>query len=118
MGSRPSYQRIHKSDKGEGMTDKEIGTCFRCGSPRGKLKTIWNDAYYVCRPCECAAEEIAEGVVNTYLCGESDCFVGFRAKDIPELKRLFAQSESEDIRKLVGFLEGVEADIWPKEVNE
>lgn len=61
---------------------------------------------------------IVEGVVRTYLCGESDCFIGFRAKEIPELKRLFAQSESEDIRKLVGFLEDMEADIWPREVKE
>lgn len=101
------------------MTDKEeTGSCFRCGSPKGKLKTIWNDVYYVCKPCECETEGIVEGVAHAYLWGESDCFVGFRAKDIPELKRLFAQSENEDIRKLVGFLEGVEADIYPKEAKE
>ena len=101
------------------MTDREeTGKCFRCGSPRGHLKTIWNDAHYVCRSCEHAAEEIIEEVEHAYLYSECDCFIGIRAKDIPELKRLFAQSESEDIRKLVGFLKGVEADIWPKEVEE
>ena len=96
---------------------EETGSCFRCGSPRGVLKTIWNNVFYVCRRCECEAEEYAEQVANLYLNGESDCFIGFRAKDIPELKRLFAQSEDEDIRKLVGFLEDVEADM-PKEVKE
>ena len=100
------------------MTDEETGSCFRCGSPKGKLKTIWNNVFYVCRRCECEAEVYAEQVANLYLNGESDCFIGFRAKDIPELKRLFAQSESEDIRKMVEFLEGVEADIWPKERKE
>ena len=101
------------------MTDKEeTGSCFRCGSPRGKLKTIWNDVYYVCRFCECTTEGIVDGVAHAYLCGECDCFIGIKAKDIPELKRLFAQSESEDIRKFVKFLEGVEADIRPKEVEE
>lgn len=98
---------------------RETGKCIKCGSPRGYLRTSWNnDAYHVCGHCEREAEEIAEEVTHTYLCGESDCFIGIRAKDIPELKRLFAQSESEDIRKLVGFLEGVEADIWPKEGEE
>lgn len=100
------------------MTDGETGSCSRCGSPKGKLKTIWNDEYCVCRCCERGAEEAAEAVANLYLRGESDCFIGFRAKDIPELKRLFAQSESEDIRKMVEFLEDVEADIWPKEEKE
>ena len=92
--------------------------CVRCGSPRGKLKTIWGSAYYICRYCERVAEEYAEQVANLYLRSESDCFIGFRAKDIPELKRLFAQSESEDIRKMVEFLEDVETDIWPKEAKE
>ena len=69
-------------------------------------------------PQEATAEEIAEEVARMYLSGESDCFIGIRAKDIPELKRLFAQSESEDIRKLVDFLEDVEADIWPRKVKE
>lgn len=101
------------------MTDKEeTGRCFRCGSPRGRPKTIGDDVHYVCRSCEHAAEEIIEGVAHAYLCGESDCFIGIRAKEIPELKRLFAQSESEDIRKMVGFLEDVEADIRPREVEE
>ena len=108
--------------EGSGMTyhtpvREETGSCFRCGSPKGKPKTIWNDVYYVCRPCECEMEEIIEEVAHAYLCSESECFIGIRAKDIPELKRLFAQSENEDIRKLVGFLEDVEADIWPKEVK-
>lgn len=96
----------------------ETNSCFRCGSPRGELKTLWNDVYYVCRRCECEAEEIVEEVSSLYLNGESDCFIGIRAKEIPELKRLFSQSESEDIRKLVKFLEDVEADIWPKEAKE
>lgn len=101
------------------MADKEeIGKCVRCGSLKGSLKTLWDDVYCVCRHCECEAEEIVEGVVNSYLCDGSDCFIGIRAKDIPELKRLFAQSENEDIRKLAGFLEDVEADIYPKEVKE
>ena len=101
------------------MTDKEeTGTCVKCGSPNGKLKKIWNSEYYVCRSCEHAAEEVVEEVEHAYLCSESDCFIGIRAKDIPELKRLFAQSESEDIRKMVGFLEDVEADIGPKEAKE
>lgn len=101
------------------MTDKEeTGRCFRCGSPRGKPKTIWNDVHYVCRSCEHAAEEIIEEVEHAYLCSECDCFIGIRAKDIPELKRLFAQSESEDIKKLVKFLEDVEADIRPRGAKE
>ena len=101
------------------MTDKEeTGSCVRCGSPKGKLKKIWNDEYYVCKSCECAAEEVVEEVALSYLCSESVCFIGVRTKDIPELKRLFAQSENEDIRKMVGFLEDVEADIYPKEVEE
>ena len=101
------------------MTDKEeTGRCFRCGSPRGRPKTIGDDVYYVCRSCEHAAEEIIEEVEYAYLYSECDCFIGIRAKDIPELKRLFAQSESEDIRKLIRFLEDVEADIRPREVGE
>ena len=98
--------------------EAETGSCFRCGSPKGKLKTIWNDVYYVCKYCECEMEEIVEGVVHAYLRSESDCFIGIRAKEIPELKRLFSQSKNEDIRKLVKFLEDVEADIWPKEGKE
>ena len=94
------------------------GNCSRCGSPKGKLKTIWGSDYYICRRCEREAEEYAEEVANLYLRGESDCFIGFRAKDIPELKRLFAQSESEDIRKMVKFLEDVKSDIYPKEEKE
>ncbi len=100
------------------MTDKEIGSCFRCGSPEGRRKTIWKNEYCVCKYCEDDAKYLAKGVAHMYLCGESDCFIGIRAKDIPELKRLFAQSESEDIRKLAEFLEDVEADIYPKEVKE
>ena len=69
-------------------------------------------------PQDATAEEIAEEVARMYLSGESDCFIGIRAKDIPELKRLFAQSESEDVRKLVEFLEDVEEDIRPREAKE
>jgi len=100
------------------MTDKEeTGGCIKCGSPKGRPKTIWGDEYYVCKYCEDEAKGIARGVVRMYLCGD-DCFIGFRAKDIPELKGLFAQSENEDIRELVEFLEGVEADIGSREAKE
>lgn len=91
--------------------------CVRCGSLDGRKKTIAGKVYQVCEYCEDNVKEIIDAVVNRYLEAHNECFIGFRRCDIPELKRLFAQSESEDIRKMVGFLEDVEADIWPKEVK-
>lgn len=99
------------------MTDKEVGKCIRCGSPKGRTRSIWGFVYCVCKSCENEAKEIARGVAQMYLSGD-ECFIGVEAKDIPKLKRLFAQSEDEDIKGLVDFLEGVEADIRPKEAEE
>lgn len=92
--------------------------CVRCGTSGGRRRTIAGKVYQVCDSCEDNIKEIIDSVVKMYLEAHNECFIGFRAKDIPELKRLFAQSESEDIRKMVKFLEDVEADIWPKEVVE
>ena len=91
--------------------------CTRCGSFKAELKEIDGDTYYVCEDCFEDAKEYSQFVLRSFLNGDSDCYIGFKGREIPELKRLFAQSENEDIRRLVEFLEGVEADL-PKEESE
>ena len=95
------------------MTDK----CERCGSPRIKRVMFEDSTYTLCDDCHDFLKEVFEGVAEGLVRGHMVCFIGFRAIDIPELKRLFAQSENEDIREMVKFLEDVEADL-PKEEEE
>lgn len=91
--------------------------CVRCGSPNGRRRVIAGKAYQICEYCEDNIKEIIDAVVNKYLEAHNECFIGFRRCDIPEVRRLFAQSENEDIKRLVEFLDDVEADM-PKEVKE
>jgi len=92
--------------------------CVRCGTSGARRKTIAGKVYQVCDFCEDNVKEIIDCVVKMYLEAHNECFIGLRRCDIPEVKRLFAQSENEDIRKLVEYLEDVGTDIWPKEAKE
>ena len=97
--------------------EKMTGRCMRCGTLYGEEIRVGDRTYTLCDDCHDFLKELFEGVAEGLVRGHMICFIGFRAMDIPELKRLFALSENEDIRKMVEFLEGVEADL-PKEEEE
>lgn len=91
--------------------------CERCGSDNGRITEISDEYHVLCMHCSDDLELILDGISKIYVEEHAEFFIGFKAKDLPELKRLFALSEDEDIRKLVGFLEEVEADL-PQTLEE
>ena len=94
------------------MTDK----CEKCGALYGEEMRVGDKTYCVCEYCRDSMYELANGACMAYLNG-SAFLLGFKGREIPELKRLFALSKNEDIRKMVKFLEDVESDM-PKEEEE
>ena len=85
-------------------------SCERCGSPDAKKSTFGDETYYLCKHCRDTVSEIMNGVAVLYIHKQADAVIGFKTKEIPELKRLFAMSADENIRKLIKFLNEVESD--------
>lgn len=93
------------------MTEK----CIRCGSSDAEERMFGNKWYWLCDGCCNDAIGLIEGLIDRYVHNNSDYFIGFTGKEIPELKELFAKAKNEDIRKLVKFLEGIEYDLRMEE---